>query len=137
MAANPAYIGSSGIAAEAAGAGAGWKADPMEDVRDMFTTLGMIITQRGDMINPHNLTSMDNFDYIMVDNVRSFIKVWNKNSLSVATEVCIPIQHKLQGFFYWYHHHRKKGMIPVAADFDVTAMRLAVNEFDAEIQAMD
>ena len=89
------------------------------------------------MINAHNLTGMDNFDYIRVDDVRSFIKVCNKISLSVATEVCIPIQHKLQGFFYWYHHHRKKGMIPVAADFDVTAMRLAVNEFDAEIQAMN
>ena len=44
MAANPTYIGSSRIAAEASGAGAGWKADPLEDVRDMFTTLGMIIT---------------------------------------------------------------------------------------------
>ena len=31
------------------------------------TTLGMKITQRDGMINAHNLTGMDDFDYIRVN----------------------------------------------------------------------
>ena len=47
-------------------------------------------------------------------------------------KIVIPIQRKLKGFLYWYHDQKKRGMIPAAADFDATAMRLAVNRFDAE-----
>ena len=50
----------------------------------------------------------------------------------MATKVGMPTQRKLQGFLYWYPEHRKRGLIPAAADFDATPMRLAVNEFDAE-----
>ena len=46
-------------------------------------------------------------------------------------------QCKLQGFLYWYHDQKKRGMIPAEADFDSTAMRLAVNEFDAKKSGKD
>ena len=98
----------------------------------MNTTIGMTITQRDDMMNSHNLTGMDNFDYIRVDDSGSFIKVWNDTSQAVATKVGMPTQRKLQGFLCWYHDQKKRGVIPAAADFDATAMNLAVNEFDAE-----
>ena len=51
MAANPASAGAAGLAAAAAGAGAGGMAEPLGDVRDIFTTLGMTITQRDGIIN--------------------------------------------------------------------------------------
>ena len=50
----------------------------------------------------------------------------------MATKFGMPTKRKLQGFLYWYHDQRKRGMIPAAADFDATAMRLAVENFDAE-----
>ena len=77
MAANPADAGASGIAASAAGVGTGGPEYPMDDVRSIFTILGMIINRRDGMINAHNLTSMDDFDYIRVDDAKSFFKVWN------------------------------------------------------------
>ena len=132
MAANPAAEESSGLATSAAGARAGGTVDPLDDVRAIFTTLGMTNTQCDGMINPHNLTGIDDFDYIRIDDFGSFVKVLNETSRAVATKVGMTTQRKLQGYFYWYRYQRKKGMIPVAADFNVTAMRLAVNKFDAE-----
>ena len=79
MAANPAAAGAAGLAVTAAGAGAGGEADPLDNVRVIFTTLGMTITQRDGMINANNLTGMDDFDYSRVDAV-SFIKVCNDTS---------------------------------------------------------
>ena len=78
MAANPSAEGAAVIAAEELGAGAGGTADPSDDVRSIFNMLRMTITHRDDMINAHNITGMDNFDYIRVDDARSFIKVWNE-----------------------------------------------------------
>ena len=101
-------------------------------MRAIFTTLVMPITQRDGMINSHNLTGMDEFYYIRVNYDGSFIKVCEDTSRAVATKVGIPTKRKLQGFLYWYHDQKKRGLIPAAADFGATAMRLAVNEFDAE-----
>ena len=50
----------------------------------------------------------------------------------MAITAGITTQSKLQDFLYYYHDQKKRGVIPVAADFDATAMRLVVNEFDAE-----
>ena len=50
----------------------------------------------------------------------------------MATKVGIPTHCKLQGFFYWYYDQIKRELIPAAANLDVTVMRLAANEFDAE-----
>ena len=50
------------------------------------------------MINAHNLTGMDDFDYIRVDDAESFVKVWNDTSQAVATKVGMPTHQKLQGF---------------------------------------
>ena len=75
---------------------------------------------------------MDNFDYIRVDDTGSFVKVRNDTSLSVATKFGIPTKRKLQIFLYWYHDQKQRVIIPAEADFDATATRLAVNEFDAE-----
>ena len=60
--------------------------------------LGMKTTQHDGMINAHNLTDMDDFDYIRVNDARSFVKVWNETSQEVATKVDTNTQHKLQGF---------------------------------------
>ena len=60
------------------------------------------------MINSHNLTVMNDFDYIRVDDFGSFVKVWNETSRAVAMKVGIYTQHKLQGFLYWYHDQRKR-----------------------------
>ena len=84
------------------------------------------------MINAHNLTGMDYFDYISVDDAGSFIKVWNDTSHAVTTKVGMLTHRKLQGFLYWYHDHKKRGMILAAANFDTIVMRLAVKKFDAE-----
>ena len=132
MAANPATAGESGLAAAAEGVGAGGTIDPLDNVRAIFITLGMTITQRDVMINSHNLTGMDNFDYIRVNDTGSFVKVWNETSRVVATEVGMPTQCKLQGFLYWYHYQGKRVMVLTPADFDATAMRLAVNKFEAK-----
>ena len=70
MAANPEAAGSAGLAAAAAGDGAGGTLDPLDDVRAIFTTLGMTITHRDSMINAYNLTGMEDFDYIKVDDAR-------------------------------------------------------------------
>ena len=78
MAANPAASGAIGLAASEAGAGAGGTADLLDDMIAIFTTLGMKITQCDGMINAHNLTSMDDFHYIRVDDAGSFVKVWNE-----------------------------------------------------------
>ena len=80
IAANPAAAGLAGLAAEAAGAVAGGTEDPLGDVRAIFTTLGMTITQRDGMINAHNIMGMNNFDYIRVDDDGSSVKVWNDTS---------------------------------------------------------
>ena len=92
----------------------------------------MTITQLDGMINSQNLTGMDDFGYIRVDDAGSFIKVWNDTSQVVATKVGMPTQHKLKGFLYWYHDQKKRVVIPAAANFDKIVMRLAVNKFDAE-----
>ena len=47
-------------------------------------------------------------------------------------KVDMPTQRKLQGFLYWNHDQKNKGMIPAEANFNATAMSLAVNKFDAE-----
>ena len=65
--------------------------------------LGMKITQRNGMINAHNITGMDDFDYTRVDDAGSFVKVWDETSLPVATTVDMLTQRKLKGFLYWYH----------------------------------
>ena len=75
---------------------------------------------------------MDDFDYIRFDDAGSFIKVWNKTSQAVATKFGMPTQRNLQSFLYWYNYQIKRGLIPAAANFDTTATRLAVNEFEAE-----
>ena len=67
MAANKTAEGASGLAVEAEGAGAGGTADPLDDVRAIFTILRMTINQRDGMINAHNITGMDDFDSIRVD----------------------------------------------------------------------
>ena len=67
MAANPEAAGLEGIAVEVAAAGTGGKSDPLDDVRSIFNTLRMTITQCDGMINAHNLRGMDDFDYIRVD----------------------------------------------------------------------
>ena len=100
MAANSADSGAEGLDATAAGAGAGGIADPLDDVGAIFTTLGMTTTQRDGMINAHNITGMDEFDYIRVDDAVSFIKVWNDTSREVATKFGMPTQCKLQGLLY-------------------------------------
>ena len=97
IAANPE---AAGLAAAAAGAGAGGTAYPLDDVRANFTTPRITITQHDGMINAHNITGMDNFDYIRVDDAKSFFKAWNETSREVATMVGIPTQRKLQGFLY-------------------------------------
>ena len=132
MAANPVASVSEGLAAAASGAGTGGTADPLDNVRAIFTTFGMTTTHHDGMINVHNLTGMDDFDYIRVNDVRSFIKVWNDTSQAVSMKVGMPTQRKLQGFLYWYHDQKKRGVIPAAANFDATAMRLAVKKIDAE-----
>ena len=66
--------------------GAGGTEDPLEDVRAIFTTLGMTTTQR----DAHNIMNKDNFYYIGVDDARSFIKIWNHTSRAVATKVSMP-----------------------------------------------
>ena len=129
---NTEAAGSAGLATATAEEGVGETAEPLDDLRAIFTTLGMIINQLDGMINAHNLTNMDNFDYIRVEDAKSFAKVCNNTSREVATKVVIPPQRKLQGFFYCYHDQRKRGLIPAAADFDVTTLMLAVNKFDAE-----
>ena len=132
MAANSESAGEAGLSASAAGAGTGGKAYPLDHARAIFTKLGMTITQWDGMINSYNLMSMYDFYYIRVDDAKSFVKVWNEISQEVATKVGIPAQRKLQVLLYWYQYQRKRGLIPESADFDVTAMRLAVDEFDAE-----
>ena len=85
------------------------------------------------MINAHNFTGMDDFDYIRVDDGGSFVKVWNETSQAAAKKVGIPTQRKIQGFLYWYHDQIKGGgVIPVADDFNATTMRLVVKKIDAE-----
>ena len=74
IAENPAAEGAAGLAAAEAGAGMGGEVDPLDDVRDIFTTLGKKITQSYGMINTHNITGMDNFDCIRVDDAKSFVK---------------------------------------------------------------
>ena len=71
MTANPEAARASGLSA--AEAGAGGTADPLYDVRDIFTTVRMTTNQRDGMINAHNLPGMDDFDYIRFDDARSFI----------------------------------------------------------------
>ena len=132
MAVSPEAAGSEGLAAAETGASAGGTIDPLDNVRSIFTTIGMTTTQRDDTINAHNLTGMDTFYYIRVNDTGSFIKVWNDTSLAVATKVGMPTQRKMQAFLYWYHEQLKRGIIPAAADFDATAMRLAVNKFNDE-----
>ena len=53
---------------------------------------------------------MDDFDYIRVDDDKSFVKVWNKISRAVALKVDITTQHNIQGFLYLYHDQRKMGI---------------------------
>ena len=130
MAANPVAVRASGLAAEAAGAGVRGTVDPLDEMISIFTMLGIKINQRDGMISVHNLTGMDDFYYIKVDDAESFVNVWNETSQAVATKVHIPKQHKLKGFLYWYHDQRKRGMIPAADDFDAIAMRLAANQFE-------
>ena len=67
MAANQASAGAAGLAAAASGSGLSGPADPLDSVRDIFTTVGMMITQSDGMINAYNLSSMDDFNYIRVD----------------------------------------------------------------------
>ena len=98
MAANPAAAESAGLAATSAGADVGGMKDSLDDVRAIFTMLGMTISQRDGMINAPNITCMDDLDYIRVDDAGSFIKVWNDTSQAVATKAVIPTQHKLQSF---------------------------------------
>ena len=121
-----------GLSASSGGAGKVGTADPLYDVRSIFTILGMTITQHDGIMNAHNLTGMDDFDYIRVDDTGSFIKLWNDTSQAVAMEVGMPIQINLQGFLYWYHDQENREMIPSEANFEATAMRLVVNEFDTE-----
>ena len=98
MTANPEAAGAAGLSAAAVGVGAGGMIDQLEDVRAIFTTFGMTNTQYDGMINSHNLTGMDDFDYIRVNDAGLFIKVWNDTSQAVATKVGMPAQRKLQGF---------------------------------------
>ena len=60
----------------------------------------MMITQRDGMINAHNITSMDDFDYIRVDDAKSFVNVWNEISRAVAKKVSMLTQRKMQGFLF-------------------------------------
>ena len=101
-------------------------------MRSIFTIPRIKTTQRDGMINAENLIGMEEFDYIRIDDAGSFINIWNDTSEAVATKVGIPTQSKLQGFLYWYHDNKKRGMIPVEANFDTTAMRLVVENFDTE-----
>ena len=80
MAENPAAAGATELAAASAGSSAGGTADPLDDVRAIFTMLGMIISQRYGIMNANNITGMDEFDYIRVDDAGSFVKVWNETS---------------------------------------------------------
>ena len=80
MDANPAAAGSEGLAEAAAGAGSSGTTDPLDDVRVIFTTIRMTITQRDGMINAHNITGIGDFYYIRVDDSGSFIKVRNDTS---------------------------------------------------------
>ena len=60
---------------EAAGAGAGGTAYPLDNIRSIFATLGMIITHRDGMINAYNLMGIDDFEYFRVNDDESFVKV--------------------------------------------------------------
>ena len=97
MAANPVAVRASGLAAEAAGAGVRGTVDPLDEMISIFTMLGIKINQRDGMISVHNLTGMDDFYYIKVDDAESFVNIWNETSQAVATKVHIPKQHKLKG----------------------------------------
>ena len=67
ISANPAAAGAEGLASSESGAGAVCTADPLDNMRAIFTTLGMTTTQIGGIINTHNLMGMDDFDYIRVN----------------------------------------------------------------------
>ena len=86
MAANPASAGAVGLAVAESGAGMGGASEPLDDVRSIFTTLGMTIIHLDGMTNAYNLMVMDNFGYIRVDDAGSFVKVWNETSQAVATK---------------------------------------------------
>ena len=86
MAVKPVSAGAAGLTTAAAELGASETEYPLDNVISIFTTLGMTITQRDGMNNAHNLTGMDDFDYIRVDDAGSFVKVWNETSQAVATK---------------------------------------------------
>ena len=90
MSEKPAAAGAAGISASVAEVGVGGTADQLDNVRVIFTTLGMTITHCDGMINTHNLTGMDDFYYIRVDDSGSFIKVWNYASQVVAKKLACP-----------------------------------------------
>ena len=98
IAANIAATVAAVLAAAVVGVGTGGAADPLDDVKSIFTTLGITITQRDDMINSHNITGMDEFDYIRFDDSGLFIKVWNDPSQVVSTKFGMTTKRKLQGF---------------------------------------
>ena len=95
MSIKPSTVAASVLAVAEAGSGAGGMEDPLDDVISIFTTIGVTINQCDGIINAHNLTGMDDFDYIRVDDSVSFIKVLNDTSRSVTKKFGMPTQLNL------------------------------------------
>ena len=105
MSANTEYVVATVLAANTSGSGVGGPEvvaapHPLDNVRSIYIMLGITNTKRYGTINVNNFTSMEYFDYISVDDAKSFVKVWKKTSQEVDTKFGMSTQSKLQGFLY-------------------------------------
>ena len=112
--------------------------DPLNEVRACLQMVGFGANGNR-FITVHNITSMDDFEDMSPEEVEQIIKMYNDCQVgqAVARKVGFLVQKKLKGLLYWYHDKLRRQQPIVAADFDASALRGALNDMKVENASKD
>lgn len=106
--------------------------DPLDEVRGVFTVMGMTGVQSNGLINVHNITGMDDFSIMRPSDADKMVKIYNSSHRTMANMIGLFVKIRLEGFLYWYHDQYKRGITPNGGDFDADTMKAAINDYNAD-----
>ena len=85
-------------------------ADPLDAVRDVLAVVGFGLASANRFILAHDLSGMDDFEFMPYDDVQQIAKIYNDRQTgnNANRKIGYPVQWKLQGFLYWYQDRQQR-----------------------------
>ena len=85
-------------------------ADPLDAVRDVLAVIGFNQASANRFILAHDLSDMDDFEFMPYDDVEQMVKIYNDRQTGNNTnrKIGYSVQRKLQGSLFWYQDRQRR-----------------------------